>query len=202
MEHGIENANQSTVRRAITASQFLHSEHRIIAYGGEPGMSSDSKTFSIRVALQRTQAHLIAGQVDQAEQLCRSVVTMCPGELDALCLLGLVARACNVQARATNEKQAEAYADIALVHIVRSEYELAAVAAQCALELNPRLPDAYLHLAEAEMSLHRYDLALVALDTLNAVAPAYTAGRIAHEKLLQHLDQREETHWGNQYVLL
>ena len=127
---------------------------------------------------------------------------MCPGELEALCLLGLVERACNVQARSTNEKQAEAYADIALIHIARSEYELAAAAAQCAIELNPRLADAYLNLAEAEMSLHRYDVALGALDALNAVAPAHTAGQIAHEKLLQHLDQREETRWGNQYVLL
>jgi tetratricopeptide (TPR) repeat protein len=60
-------------------------------------------------------------------------------------------------------------------------------AASHAIELNPRLADAYLTLAEAEMLQHRHDAALEALDALCAVAPEHAAGRAARDKVLEQL---------------
>jgi len=51
-----------------------------------PGMS-------IQEALQRAHAHWNAGQADQAERLCQSVLAAWPGQADALHLMGLMAHA-------------------------------------------------------------------------------------------------------------
>jgi tetratricopeptide (TPR) repeat protein len=92
-----------------------------------------------------------------------------------------------VQALTLDRNFAEAYANIAFFHIAQREYQQAAAAASHAIELNPRLADAYLTLAEAEMLQHRPDAALEALDALCAVAPEHAAGRAARDKVLEQL---------------
>jgi tetratricopeptide (TPR) repeat protein len=140
-----------------------------------------SKLETIQAVLQCAQAYLIAGKVEQAEQLCRHVAA--------------------IQTIAADRGYAEAYCSIALFHIDQGEYEQAVATARRAIELNPRLADAYLNLAEAEMLRHRYDLALGAIDALNAVAPEHMAGQLTRSKLLELLDCWDDTLWENCSVL-
>ena len=55
--------------------------------------TSNSNDLSISEALSQAYAHWNAGQANQAEQLCQRVLSVWPGQADALHLLGLMAHA-------------------------------------------------------------------------------------------------------------
>ena len=56
-------------------------------------VSSDQNPMSIPEALQKAHAHWNAGQVDQAEMFCQRVLSVWPGQSDALHLMGVMAHA-------------------------------------------------------------------------------------------------------------
>lgn len=56
-------------------------------------MSTQPQNMSVEQAVQQAHAHWNAGQADQAEQLCRQVLTLWPGHCDAAHLMGLMAHA-------------------------------------------------------------------------------------------------------------
>ena len=58
-----------------------------------PIVSSDQNSISIPDALQKAHAHWNAGQVDQAEMFCQRVLSVWPGQSDALHLMGVMAHA-------------------------------------------------------------------------------------------------------------
>ena len=97
-----------------------------------------------------------------------------------------------IQALALKRDFAEAHCNVASFHIANGESEEAVAAARCAIGLDPRLADAYLNLAEAEMLRCRYSAALEALDALLSFAPGNPVGIAARRKIMKRVARREQ----------
>ncbi len=87
---------------------------------------------------------------------------------------------------------AEAYSNLSNLGLDQGEYDRAEAMARRAIELSPRLADAYVNLAAVQTARHDHAEALRVLDALLAFAPTHPRALAARALALKELDRLDE----------
>ena len=152
-------------------------------------------------ALQRAFAAHQAGNLAEAERICKLVIRAIPSQFDALHLLGvleaerghndeayrLISRALNV-----NPRSAEALNNRANVLSNLKRYDEALASCDKALAIKPRFAEALNNRGNVLHDLKRYDEALASYDEALAIRPDYVKALGNRANVLQDLGRYDD----------
>jgi len=151
--------------------------------------------------LQHAAALQQRGQLADAEQACRAILSLAPAQFDALALLGAVrlqqghfAEAAELMSRAVQVNPRSARALVNLGHALAAldRHDEAAARFARALELQPEFPEASHRLGASLLRLGRYEAALANFDRELAAQPAHVDGHSRRGVALAHLGRHAE----------
>lgn len=152
-------------------------------------------------ALTRAQRHWQAGAWQEAEAICRDVLSEQPAHPAALQLLGILASEagrhdeavlCFLQARSGAPQVAAIHANLGLAYMALAQFPEAAASFEEALRLQPALADAHFNLGNTRFAQRRLDEAVHCYRQALALRPDHGAAHANLGVVLSEMGEPKE----------